>query len=49
MNQLYLYLYADARGMEPQADDAKPVVIGDLDTRQPTKGEDAEPIVLSLI
>ncbi|HJW46559.1 MAG TPA: hypothetical protein VJ484_08715 [Lysobacter sp.] len=40
MNQLYLYLYPDVLAQEPSSDDAKPVVIGDFDTREPAKRED---------
>ncbi|HJW46562.1 MAG TPA: hypothetical protein VJ484_08730 [Lysobacter sp.] len=49
MNQLYLYLYADVPAQETAADNDKPVVIGDLDTREPPKREEADAIVLSLI
>ena len=49
MNPLYLYAYADASVQEPSQDDGKPVVIGDLDTREPAKHDEAGAILLSLI
>jgi hypothetical protein len=49
MNQLYLYLYADVPATDPGTDEAKSVVIGDIDTREPARHEDADALILSLI
>lgn len=45
----YLYAYIDAPAHGPSMDHAKPVVIGDLDTREPSQKEETGAIVLSLI
>lgn len=49
MDPLYLYLQADTPKLELPADYATPVVIGDLDTREPARREGAGAVLLSLI